>query len=237
MNGAYRPFASLSRSFHRLKDRRRENLRLKEELVAARLKIDALKEERRENLRLRRSLEFSSKIDYPNILAEVIGRGSPRMPASITVGAGSDRGVIVGLPVIDRHGIVGKVTSVSANSSIVQLLTDPNLKISAMDARSRIQGIVSPTGKSGLEMENVPMEADIRSGDPIISSGLGGAFPRGLLVGSVSRVVVPQSGLFSKVEIEPAAKLSTLEEVFIIFSGMAGTGVDSTTADSLGGAK
>jgi len=229
MNTAYRPFSALSTSWHTLKNHRKENLRLKEELINARLKVEALKEAERENQRLRKALQFSQQTDYYTLLAEVVGRGTPRMPSAITVSAGSEQGVIVDLPVIDQDGIIGKVLSVSGQSSVVQLITDPNLKISAMDARSRVQGIVSSAGGGMLRMENVPANVDIRQGDPIISSGLGGVFPKGLKVGTVKRVVKPQSGLFFGVEIEPSAKISTPEEVFIVFHGIAGTALPDTT--------
>ncbi len=231
MNTVYRPFSALSASWHLLKNHRRENLRLKEELINARLKIETLKEAERENRRLRNALQFSEQLEYYTILAEVIGRGTPRMPSSITVSAGSDKGIIVGLPVIDQDGIVGKVLSVSDRSTVVQLITDPNLKISSMDARSRVQGIVSSAGGGKLKMENVPVNVDIRQGDPIISSGLGGAFPKGLKVGTVTRVIKPQSGLFSEVEIDPSARISTPEEVFIVFSGIAGKVEENDSAE------
>lgn len=224
MNTAYRPFSALSTTWHMLRNHRKENLRLKEELINARLKVEALKEAERENRRLHDALEFSQQIEYYTVLAEVVGRGTPRMPSSITVTAGSDKGIIVDLPVIDQNGIIGKVLSVNEQSSVVQLITDPNLKISAMDARSRVQGIVSSAGGGMLKMENVPVNADIRQGDPIISSGLGGIFPKGLKVGTVKRVVRPQSGLFLGVQIAPSARISTPEEVFIVFSGIAGKG-------------
>jgi len=229
MDTAYRPFSALSTSWHTLKNHRRENLRLKEELINARLKVEAFKEAERENQRLRKALQFSQQTEYYTLLAEVVGRGTPRMPSAITVSAGSEQGVIVDLPVIDQDGIIGKVLSVSDQSSIIQLITDPNMKISAMDARSRVQGIVSSAGGGMLKMENVPVNVDIRQGDPIISSGLGGVFPKGLKVGTVKRVVKPQSGLFFGVEIEPSAKISTPEEVFIVFHGIAGTPLPDTT--------
>ncbi len=229
MDTAYRPFSALSTSWHTLKNHRKENLRLKEELINARLKVEALKEAERENQRLRKALQFSQQSESYTLLAEVVGRGTPRMPSAITVSAGSEQGVIVDLPVIDQDGIIGKVLSVSGQTSIIQLITDPNLKISAMDARSRVQGIVSSAGGGMLKMENVPVNVDIRQGDPIIASGLGGVFPKGLRVGTVKRVVKPQSGLFFGVEIEPSAKISTPEEVFIVFHGIAGAGSSDTT--------
>ncbi len=229
MDTAYRPFSALSTSWHTLKNHRKENLRLKEELINARLKVEALKEAERENQRLRKALQFSLQSESYTLLAEVVGRGTPRMPSAITVSAGSEQGVIVDLPVIDQDGIIGKVLSVSGQTSIIQLITDPNLKISAMDARSRVQGIVSSAGGGMLKMESVPVNVDIRQGDPIIASGLGGVFPKGLRVGTVKRVVKPQSGLFFGVEIEPSAKISTPEEVFIVFHGIAGTSSSDTT--------
>lgn len=227
MDTIYRPFSALSTSWHLMKNHRKENLRLKEELINARLKVEALKEAERENQRLRKALQFSQQIEIYTILAEVVGRGTPRMPSSITISAGSDKGIIVDLPVIDRDGVIGKVLSVNEQSAVIQLITDPNLKVSAMDARSRVQGIVSSAGGGMLKMENVPINADVRQGDLIISSGLGGVFPKGLMVGTVSRVVKPQSGLFIGVEIEPSAKISTPEEVFVVFSIIAGSDIGS----------
>ncbi len=224
MNSLYLPFTSFSRTYHLLRDRRVENLRLKEELTTSKLRVEALKEAQRENERLRRLIGFSEKIEYSNLLAEVIGRGTPRMPGSLVVGAGSDRGVIVGLPVIDENGLVGKVIAVNDRSCVIQPLNDPNFKISAIDARSRINGIVSSNSRGKIIMENVPADADIRRGDAVLSSGLGGLFPEGLLIGRVGRVSVPQSGLFMTVEIDPAALLDRLEEVFILFVGIAGEG-------------
>jgi len=234
MDTAYWPFSTLSSSWHLLRDRRTENLRLKEQLINSRLKVETLKESERENSRLRRALGFIDNVDYYTVLAEVIGRGTPRMPASIIVSAGADKGVIVGLPVIDQNGVIGKVLSVSNKTSVIQLIIDPNLKISAIDGRSRVQGIVSSAGGGRLKMENVPLNADVRQGDPVISSGLGGIFPKGLKVGTVSRVVKPQSGLFYGVEIDPSAKISTPEEVFIVFSGIVGEdgSMESDTARS-----
>ncbi len=236
-NKAYRPFSLISSSYHILKEHRAENLRLKEELIIARLKVEALKEAERENTRLREALDFSFRLEYYTILAEVVGRGTPRMPSSILVSVGTDRGVIIGLPVIDESGVIGKVVSVSEKNSLIQLITDPNLKISALDARSRVQGIVSSAGGGALRMENVPVTADVRGGDPIVSSGLGGVFPKGLKIGTISRVVKPQSGLFCGVEIAPSARISTPEEVFILFTGMAGGLEDSVYSDSTGGEK
>ncbi len=235
MNSLYRPFFALNKTYHSLGDRREENLRLKEELTQSRLRVEALNESRRENERLRKLLRFSDEIEYYSVLAEVVGRGTPRMPGALVVGAGSDKGVIVGLPVIDEYGIVGKVVSVYNRTCVVQPLTDPNFKISAIDARSRINGIVSSDGRGCPIMENVPVESDIRRGDAIVSSGLGKLFPNGLMVGRVSRVSVPQSGLFSRIEIEPAADLPRTEEVFILFFGIAIAGQTDSTADSTEG--
>lgn len=217
IDSVYAPFSSLSAFYHRLSDRRTENLKLKEELIATRLKVEALKEAQRENERLRKALDFSAKLDYYAILAEVVGRGTPRMPGAIVVNAGTEKGVIVGLPVIDDRGVVGKIFSVSDKTSVIQPLNDPNLKISVINARSRAQGIVSSPSGNTLIMENVPVGEDILRGDLIITSGLGGVFPKGLEIGTVKRVIVPQSGIFSGIEITPSARLSTLEEVFIIF--------------------
>ena len=233
INSLYGPFSALNQRYHLLRDRRAENLRLKEELTRSRLRVEALKEAQRENERLRRLLGFSKTIDYYSVLAEVVGRGTPRIPGALLVGAGANDGVIVGLPVIDEHGIVGKVVGVYKETCLVEPLTDPNFKISVIDARSRIEGIVSSNPNGQPIMENVPVEADVRRGDAIVSSGLGKLFPKGLMVGRVSRVSVPQSGLFSKVEIKPAADLHRIEEVFILFSGIVGDVADSS--DSAGG--
>jgi len=218
INSVYGPITNVGKTFRILKDRREENLRLKEELIACHIKVDNLKEASRENQRLREALEFSRKLNYYTILAEVTGRGTPRISGSIVVNVGASKGVIVGLPVINADGVVGRISNVYDKSSIVQLLSDPNMRVSAIDARSRVQGIVSADHQNQVFFENVPVDADVRKGDAVISSGLGGSFPKGLLIGQVVRISQPQFGLFSTVEIDPAANLQTVEEVFILFS-------------------
>ena len=235
MNTIFYPFESISGTYHLLYDRRVENLKLKEELTAARLKIENLKEAGRENERLRKELEFTDKCDYYAVLAEVLGHGSARISGSIVVGAGADKNIIEGLPVIDAFGVVGKVITVYKNTCVVQLISDPNLKISAIDGRSRAQGIVAAATGGILIIENVPSSEDILRGDPIVTSGLGGVFPKGLLIGSVSRIIVPQTGLFSKVELAPAARISTLEEVFILQSALGLKPERPVETDSTGG--
>ena len=169
--------------------------------------------------RLSGILEFAERLPYEPIVAEVIGVDASVWFRTITVNQGSERGVQLNAPVVAAEGLVGRVISVGPSVSQIQLLTDRDCSVGALLSRTRIRGNVAGSGeqasRSGLVLSYVSNLEDVVEGDPIVTSGLDGIYPKGVAVGRVESV---RNGprLFKLITVEPAANLERLEEVFIL---------------------
>jgi rod shape-determining protein MreC len=120
--------------------------------------------------------------------------------------------------VITELGLVGKVVSVTPHSAKVLLITDPDSAVGGRVQRSRDVGIVEGSIEQAnmVQMVNIPREADIKEGDLIISSGLGGVFPAGLIIGKVENIKDEEYSFFRRASIKPAVNFNRLEEVLVI---------------------
>ena len=116
------------------------------------------------------------------------------------------------LAVLNADGLIGKITAVTRTEARVLLLTDPNCKASALVQSSREPGVVA-----GIEMTYVDRRAKINPGEAVITSGLGGVFPKGIFIGTVIKGRLdPQTGLYQTLELKPAVDYRRLEEVVVI---------------------
>jgi rod shape-determining protein MreC len=122
--------------------------------------------------------------------------------------------VAVNQPVIDSKGLVGRVVLVASPYAKVQLITDRTAAVGAMIRRTRRQGVVR-SGSEGLELDFVPLQADVRVGDRVVTSGADGIYPRGIPVGTVSAVTASDE-LFHVIRLEPAVELSALDQVYVL---------------------
>ena len=208
-------FSGLIDLFHVRDDNRmlrEQNLRLSLELVK-------IREERLENIRLRDLLGFKSKLKYPYVAAEVIGRDPGRHPNSILINVGRKDGVMDRMAVVTSDGLVGKVLAVHSGSAVVQLLTDRNCRVSGVVQRDdRGHGIVRyEDGK--FYLHGFPLRTDIQIGDVVISSGMGGIFPADLPIGTVRELGPDQMGLFQEVILKGCVNFDSIEEVFVLTNG------------------
>ena len=119
---------------------------------------------------------------------------------------------------VSSTGLIGKTVLSASNSSVIQVLDDINFRVGAMIQRSRVSGIVRPDKNSGLRLGFIPMIADVKVGDVVITSGYSDIYPKGIEIGIVSKVEKTQTGLFQDVRIEPAVDLENIEEAFIILN-------------------
>lgn len=190
--------------------------RLSKQAGLLRYKVNSLQEESLENQRLRGLLLLKEKIKFKVAAAGVIGRCADNWSSSIIIDKGSNNGVDSGMAVISYLGLVGRVARAQKTESVVILLNDANFAVSAIAQRSRQEGLVSGTMGSLLLMRYLPKEADILKSDVILTSGLAGFYPKGLLIGEVIEVGEEFSGLSKFALIKPAAELSALEEVLVI---------------------
>lgn len=192
-----------------------ENRRLAEQVANLNIEIQRLREEKRENARLRQLLEFSPSWRARAIATEVVG---PLAPGSgnVWIGAGKTRLVELDLPVMTEDGLLGRVSQVDSYVSRVRTLWDPLLRVAAYDQRSRVSGVIEWNEGPDLRMNYVVASADVKVGDTIISSGWGGVFPKGLLIGTIAAIDTINVGEFLNVTVGPAVRPDKLEAVFVI---------------------
>lgn len=187
-----------------------------------------------ENIRLRNLLKFKQGYTSYNMVgASVIERDYGGWTHTMVIDRGEDSGIKKYMPVIIPSGLVGFVSEVYMNSSRVQLLLDPRTTVGGIVQRpaSRVVSMVS--GNSGnpglLSFMSPPKESDVIKGDIIVTSGYGGVYPKGLVIGTVEQVDVDSEGGTQSAEIRPAADFAHMEEVFIITDHIQKTSPDSIT--------
>lgn len=198
-----------------------ENERLKGRTLELEAERNRLLEAEATNRRLRELLEFRSQLPPGAVTAAVIASSASTWFHSFILNKGSADGVLQGMAVVSPVGVIGQVVAVTSNSSKVLLITDPHSGVDVFDQRSRARGIVSGSLESGPMMKYSKRSEDIQEGDRLITSGLDGIFPKGLLVGTVVKVRKKSFGLFQYVEVALAVDPSRLEEVLVVSAGGA----------------
>lgn len=193
------------------------------ENLALQARIDELEEE---NLQFREALVASGHLqriaamrdDYevPMLPTEIIGLDVSPWFRSALVDRGAGAGVRSGQPAITNDGVVGLVTATSPRAARLMLLLDRQSAVDAMVQRSRTRGIVRGTGTGELELEFVARDGDVRDGDVIVTSGLGGVYPKSLRIGRVARVIDPGGRLLQIATLTPAVDFGRLEQVFVM---------------------
>jgi rod shape-determining protein MreC len=194
----------------------RENERLTKQVAQLSEQQTRMVEVEAQNRRLAELLDLKEALDLKVVAADVIGSDATGMARTLIVGQGSGAGLQPGMGVIATGGVVGKLIASSPNAARVILLSDHNCAIDAFDQRSRTRGMVSGMADDGVIMKYVERIEDLKPGDPVITSGLDGVFPRGLLIGYLSAIDRKGPGLFLNVSIKPAVDLRTLEQVLVI---------------------
>lgn len=194
----------------------RENKALKESVRRLNNRVLESQDALITNERLKKLLELKSSIQSASVAANVIGEESAPWFRTIVIDRGSVDGLAEGMPVVATSGIVGRVVKVSASSSRVLLLTDHASSIAAMIQRSRARGVVKGKGGGVCSLEFAMREEDVKVGDAVTTSGIGGVFPKGIAIGEVSMVLKGEYGMFQIVEVRPAVNISRLEEVLVL---------------------
>jgi len=220
----YGPFNAFSNYIRELEGVREENKNLHRKLMELSLRNFWLNEERLENFRLRELLDFRSQLEHKVIPAHVVAKEPNRRFFTVLINKGSQEGVKKNMPVVNMHGLVGKVVDVSSHSSVVQLMIDPSFRASAINQRSRVCGIIRSGSGFALQLDNVPLQEDVRIGDKVISAGLGGIFPPGIEIGVVTMVESEETfskedrsfGIFKRIQVKPSVDFSSLEELFVL---------------------
>ncbi|WP_269147709.1 rod shape-determining protein MreC [Methylophaga nitratireducenticrescens] len=173
-----------------------------------------------ENMRLRELLGSSFRLQERVQVSELLSVDLDPFYQHVIIDKGETFGVYEGQPVLDSLGVMGQVAEVSQFSSRVVLLTDPSHSIPVQIVRNGLRAVVTGRGLGeNLQMEFLPHNADVRVGDLLVTSGLGGRFPVGYPVGKVSSVDFPQGKSFAEINVTPAARLSTSREIMLVLPG------------------
>ena len=195
-----------------------QNLLLREKVQILQGEINSLREEAMSSERLAALLEFKTTSDVETIVARIIGRNASNWYQTVVLDKGEKDGIEIEMGAITPAGVVGQVVKVASSTSIVLLLTDPNVAIPGFAQRTRDEGIVQGTSQGLIHMKYIPPLSPIQKGDTIVTSGLTGGFPRGILIGQVQAVQTQEGDLFQSAALSPAVNFSKLEEVLIITS-------------------
>ena len=194
----------------------RENRQRKSELASEQSVETQLNELEAENQHLSELLDLKQILDYRTVAADVIGADASGLSHTLVLEGGADQGFTSGMAVISPEGVVGRIITVGRDASRVLLIDDHNSAFDALDQRTRVRGIISGVVDGGVIMKYVDRSEDVKTGDTIVTSGLDGIFPRGMLVGTVTAVNDQGEGLFYYITLDPAADFGRLEQVMVI---------------------
>ena len=194
-----------------------QNQRLREDLLLANAKLNRMAAVAQQNERLKELLDTQHSLELHVQLARVIGVDLGAYRYRMMINLGSRDGVKVGQPVIDAHGVMGQVVDVLPTSASVMLVTDPDHAIPVMVERTGLRTVAygSRNGEQ-LTLPTIPMAADVRVGDKLLTSGLGGRFPQGFPVGEIRNVGPAPTGMFLEAHAEPSADLDRSDEVLLL---------------------
>ena len=194
----------------------KENERLK-------LEVDKLVNENNELIegisrqkRLEGLMAYQGDRKKNSLVASVIGRDATQWSKVLIIDKGSLQGVKKYLAVVTNSGVIGQIIYAGPNTSKVLLTIDSRSAVDSIFQDSRVSGVVVGTGKEQCQIKYVPNNAKIKVGDRVLSSGLGGIFPKGLFIGTVFQVVKKKQGLFQEITLVPGSDLSKLEEVLVL---------------------
>ncbi|AEG59295.1 rod shape-determining protein MreC [Desulforamulus ruminis] len=204
-------------SLGRLED---ENKKLQEQVDLLKGQLYLQEELKQENQRLRSLLQYHEQYqqNFNTTAAMVIGRDPENWFGIITLNKGQKDGIVKNMPVVTPSGLAGRIIAVSRNTSQVMLITDPRSGVGAMIQETRIPGVLEgiTAGSGGARLIHVPKDTQLSNGQVVVTSGMGGTFPKGIPIGRIVDVSNEPTGLFKTATVNPFSDLHRLEEVLII---------------------
>lgn len=204
-------FTNLSAPQETLSELKKQNEELTSELAQ-------LTEAEKTAERLESLLGLQSTYNLQSTAARIIGTTGDAWSQTVTIDKGSANGFEIGMPVCNSGGVIGQIIEVSAVTSTVRLINDENSGVSAMVQSTRAQGILQGQPDGTLMLSYVPADADVKVGDVIITSGLGGRFPKGLPLGTVSSVSRAANATYYTIVVRAISTAESNEEVLVITS-------------------
>ena len=207
---------SLFRRYVALTDLRTENDQLRSRVAQLEEENLQYREALIESERLERIDKMRGESDLPMLPAEVASRELSPWYRSLLIDRGRTNDVHAGMPALTEDGLVGLVTAASPHAARVMLLLDRQSAVDGMIQRSRARGIVRGLGTEELDFEYTAGGADVQVGDTVMTSGLGGVYPKGLRIGEVVSATTDGSHLLQHARVRPAAEFGRLEQLFVV---------------------
>jgi len=194
-----------------------DNQHLRERLTRLRIETDALHGERQENARLRQLLKLEERHPYSLIASSVVGRSLDRLGGSLTIDKGIADGVEPGRAILTPDGLVGRVDRATQHQARILTLLHRDCAVAARIERSRVDGVMQWEfgTQPVLNLSYVSSQEDVKAGDIVVTSGLGGMFPAGIRIGAVARVSLDPNGLMKEITVRPAVNFRSLEEILV----------------------
>ncbi len=194
-----------------------ENRDLRERLLLAQARLNRLDTLIAQNERLKDLLDAQKNLGLKVQFARLIDVDLDPFRHRIVLDVGARQGVVVGQPVIDAHGVMGQIVEVLPNTAVAMLITDPTHAIPVVVERTGLRTIAFGSGAiDRLQLPNISISADVKVGDKLLTSGLGGRFPAGFPVGEIQTVDTDPSGMFAVATARPAAALDRSGEVLLL---------------------
>lgn len=210
-----KPFKSIGGASHSSGMSDEDIATLQSENEQLRVLVAQLEEYRQQDQRLTALLGLSDTYGLETVSARIVST-TTGWDQTATINVGSDNGIRVGMGVMSSCGLYGQVETVASNSAVVRLISDADSSVSAMIQGTRATGIVNGSYDGSLEMEYVSVETTVGEGDIVITSGAGGTYPKGIILGRVRSVEKDSSKLYYRIQVDPISPIRNCEEVLVL---------------------
>jgi len=190
-----------------------DNAALRAQLLQRQLEVAQLREALRQ---AQQAQALAGQAPGPGLVASVIGRSTLPTQQTVLLDRGRAHHVAPDSVVVDASGVIGRVVDVQPTTALAVLLTDPDSRVAAVVERSREMGLLVGQGRGQCRLVYLDVAADLQPGDAVVTAGLGGPFPKGLLLGTITQVMRDAQAGFAWAMVTPSAKLSRAEEVLCL---------------------
>ena len=229
------PFQGLGNIFSNLTADQATLSELQAENDELRSRNAELEEAEQTATRLQGLLDLQSSYNLQSTAAHIISGSSDSWSSTVTIDKGTSSGLSVGMPVTSSSGVIGQIVECGATSSTVLLVADESSSVSAMVQSSRAQGMLDGSAAGEVRLDMIRTDQTVEVGDIVVTSGLGGVFPKGLPLGKVTSVEKNPGSMYYTIVVEPYAHTENAEEVLVITSltdSQVATSEDVASADS-----
>ncbi|MCG2711186.1 MAG: rod shape-determining protein MreC [Candidatus Omnitrophica bacterium] len=193
---------------------------MKKEIDELKFKLNLVKEAVHENARLSKILELKEKGPYDFVVAQIIAKEPTNWLNSLIINKGQNQGIVINQPVMSFSNLVGKIIEVGAGTAKVMLISDANSRVVSLIQRTRTEGMLEGMGNGLCRLKYLPINADVKLGDEVVSAGVGGVYPKGLIIGNIESIRIERGGIYKSGIVKPTALLSGLEEVLCLKSNL-----------------